>query len=1004
MSVKISWNQHEIALLIDLMMNVNSGLIVRKEAVKELSNELRNAAIAHGIQIDDTFRNISGIGMQLTNIETFFVTGKITRNLSASFVKMVQLYKNNNPEFNRILMEAKKVSKIERSLRDSFFSWMADKVSAAQLSELYFSFAQIEYLCLKTNGLKKPLFEIFDLETIALVKSRIGSNQGFRTRLHKNSLNKCISAIDFYYSYLNEKFTETHESKDRKTVLVRSSDNKFESNLVGLESNTERDIKKNVDRQKNSATFYESKNVDTETRDILENAIKPERMNTNPNSLNSLFNEWLISQGFSESASRSIEEALSRADDYALKRALIPAKIIEAQTYKEARQRILAVTTDNGFQINDEKYRKCFSIALNQYLRFLIPPLKGLVSPKSTENESIDILVIHAFEEHYKIKTKYVNIDKDLKELKIPIETVQKIVRNQGVFFQLTSDNYILIGWIIERLELVLNRVTELSKTDVLDIIRDVAKTPLMRLHQFHSLFFPDSNKLKWEYLAELKKSYRENLSKIATDQLDFEKSSNDNQKQTDGRVLKQIDAIQYKDLLTEHFPKGYRIESRLELNRFRNFWFKKHLTELTKSDEEIRKVITSITIRYQDFVYLPEMMLSLEKEALLIAYIEKCFANGKQTVYYKALFKEFEHVFREEQINNSDMLKVFLDYRNPRDWHHCSTYITKDTNPVVNTFDEVCEFYSSQTLALENEEVYNALSHIPQSNIYQVLATHREFVNNARGQYFHISAFTISKEEINKIADLIKHEINSKHFISGNELIEIIEAKHPEIIHHNAQFSPLGMRDAIGYYLGDQFSFKGNIISEIGYNLSMADVFEGFCKSRQSFSIAELNDLKRALNTVIYFNIVYANSLRISETDFVSKDRAMFDPESTDIAIDGFCRNDFIPLAEITHFGSFPYAGFPWNSYLLEHYVSEYSIRYKLLHTSFNATACVGAIVKRDTDIDDYNGLLAQVLAKSSITLRKDESLQFLYDRGYIAKRRITEIEQVISKARGLR
>lgn len=460
----------------------------------------------------------------------------------------------------------------------------------------------------------------------------------------------------------------------------------------------------------------------------------------------------------------------------------------------------------------------------------------------------------------------------------------------------------------------------------------------------------------------------------------------------------------QYKDLLIKYYPKGYRIESRLELNRFRRFWYEKYQMELTDSDEELRNLIARITIRYQDFVYLPEMMLSLEKETLLIAYINRCFANGVQTLYYKALFKEFEQVFQEEQINNSYMLKVFLTYRNPQNFHHCNTYFTIDNNTVVDTVDEIREFFSSHSKVFKNEEVYNALTHIPQSKIYQVLATHSEFINNARGQYFHVNSLTISKEEIDIIAELIKLEIRSKHFISGNELIEMIEKKHPEILHHNAHFSHLGLRDAIGFHLSDQFSFKGNIISELGQNLSMADVFKSFCLTRTNFTVYELNDLKKALNTVVYFDVVYENSLRISEIEFVSKECAKFDVEKIDIAIDGYCCGEFIPLAEITHFGTFPFAVFPWNRYLLEHYVAEYSIKYKLLHTGFNSTTCVGVIIKRSSEIDDYSDLLAHVLAKANIALRKDEALQYFYEKGYIGKRRLTDIEHIIIKANGLR
>lgn len=39
-----------------------------------------------------------------------------------------------------------------------------------------------------------------------------------------------------------------------------------------------------------------------------------------------------------------------------------------------------------------------------------------------------------------------------------------------------------------------------------------------------------------------------------------------------------------------------------------------------------------------------------------------------------------------------------------------------------------------------------------------------------------------------------------------------------------------------------------------------------------------------------------------------------------------------YIPEQKIK-FGTFPYAGYPWNEYLLEHFVANYSQKFMLLH-----------------------------------------------------------------------
>ena len=123
-----------------------------------------------------------------------------------------------------------------------------------------------------------------------------------------------------------------------------------------------------------------------------------------------------------------------------------------------------------------------------------------------------------------------------------------------------------------------------------------------------------------------------------------------------------------------------------------------------------------------------------------------------------------------------------------------------------------------------------------------------------------------------------------------------------------------------------------------------------------------------------------------------------------TDAAIDLICTGNYISIQEVTNFGAFPYAGFPWNSYLLEHYVAEYSQKYMLLHSTYNGTECAGAIVKRSARIQSFDDFIVDLLANNDVELKKAPALQFLSDKGYLARRRYGNIESLIIKANAQR
>ena len=125
------------------------------------------------------------------------------------------------------------------------------------------------------------------------------------------------------------------------------------------------------------------------------------------------------------------------------------------------------------------------------------------------------------------------------------------------------------------------------------------------------------------------------------------------------------VDFTPYRELLTQKFPKGFRIDSGLSMGRFRAFWEDKYKSGLPESDEDVRKRIAHITIRCNDFVYLPEMMMSEQTAERIFTYITNCFRDGKFAVYFDALYKEFENEFEGKRINNPEMLKSYLGFAN---------------------------------------------------------------------------------------------------------------------------------------------------------------------------------------------------------------------------------------------------------------------------------------------------------------------------------------------------
>ena len=459
-----------------------------------------------------------------------------------------------------------------------------------------------------------------------------------------------------------------------------------------------------------------------------------------------------------------------------------------------------------------------------------------------------------------------------------------------------------------------------------------------------------------------------------------------------------------YKELLDKFFQKGFRMDSSLDMKKLRRFYFEQYETELTDEDGLVCQNIKTVAIFHDGKAYLPDSMLSQEKKDKLLQYIDDRFNAGCGAIYYGALFSEFEEIFRGERIYTPEMLKTYLSYINKGKYVLQRSYIAKDSSMQMNPEDEIREYLKESAGPVEVERLTSALSYIPEQKIKFALSRNSDFIWNATGEYFYEDCVHFSNSELEWISQFIEDGIEDRDFVTGNELVEAIEAHFPDIKELYQRITSVGMRNVIGYKLRDRFSFNGNIVSKYGEELSMAEVYAEYCHKHSRFTIDELNVLKQELGSTIYFDEIYAHSLRISQREFVSLDMAQFDVEATDEAIARICTGQYMSLQEIRDFGTFPYAGYPWNEYLVEVFVANYSQKFRLLHIGYSANVCAGAIVKQASPIQNFNDLLIDVLANSDIALNEDSALEYLRQQGYMARRRYSEIGRILTEAKVVR
>lgn len=478
---------------------------------------------------------------------------------------------------------------------------------------------------------------------------------------------------------------------------------------------------------------------------------------------------------------------------------------------------------------------------------------------------------------------------------------------------------------------------------------------------------------------------------------------------------VSEVNDIKYKDknvdekllvILAKNFSKGYRLNSPIARKRFASYYTKEYGKDMEISDDLTDLKISETGIVYNGMVYVPSSMINEATRQSLFDYIENQFANGIACIYYNVLFEHFSQQFLGQTMVDGVMLRCYLEYYNVENrYHFDEQYFSKEVFANIDINKEVVDYVKAQGGCVTEEEITVAFAHLPRVKVIEAFSGNRQrLVLSGIKTRFHIDNFQL--EDIDKIAiiDFLSKEIASMQYVTFSELFGKMAEIAPRIIENNMQFTKTGIRTALSSLLSDKFHFIGGFISDHDNPIRVQDAFIGINRGRESFNIEEVETMAKDFNAPINFEALAENNVRVSEDMFVSKGYITFDTDLVDMVIARFCQDEFVGITEVNTFTAFPECGYRWTPYLLESYLYSYSKMFILKHKAFNKTSIAGAIVRKTSRFTDYLDIMATALANAGVTLDKKSSLEFLAQNGYIERRRLNTIDEVIRKAEKLK
>lgn len=94
------------------------------------------------------------------------------------------------------------------SYESDFYSWLSERTTPAQLSNIYEAFACVNEFCLQRRILARPLFETDDIKILRAVQQTIDQNRIFKF-MYRRHLSKMSVGIRQYIEFL-----KTHRKEE----------------------------------------------------------------------------------------------------------------------------------------------------------------------------------------------------------------------------------------------------------------------------------------------------------------------------------------------------------------------------------------------------------------------------------------------------------------------------------------------------------------------------------------------------------------------------------------------------------------------------------------------------------------------------------------------------------------------------------------------------------------------------------------------------------------------
>ena len=452
----------------------------------------------------------------------------------------------------------------------------------------------------------------------------------------------------------------------------------------------------------------------------------------------------------------------------------------------------------------------------------------------------------------------------------------------------------------------------------------------------------------------------------------------------------------QLMDVLSSHFANGYRLNSPIEMARFRSFAAEDLDEEITLTDEGLKRYISACGIIFDGKVYA----VSAQAKERIKGLAEDYFADGAQAIFFAEFYAKNENWLFEASVVNEDMLIDILRRLFPKLSFTQTYFGYADASVFASLEGEILRVWGDDVL-LTYGQLAERLRYIPLDRIKSLLGQNGDFIWSSVETFSHVSRIEITDEERQVIREAAVRECNARGYAS------ITVLPFGEIEEHNYELSITAVHNAVyRICLSDKFDKKSKIVARKGDVFDALAIMKEYCRTIAKCSLDDLLTYEKELTGEVHrwIPMEAGNTVlvRIDKNTYVADRYVHFNADIIDEAIGLFVKGDYLPLKSFTTFGALPDCGQTWNLFLLESYCRRFSRKFRFDTPSVNSRNA-GAVIRKSCGMD-YIEIMTDAVANADIPLKDTVVGKFLYERGYTGRSTTAKVNEIIDKAKVIR